>query len=132
MFRRLLLVALLLGGCGGDPLEPAPVDPDCTPQYAPTFDNVFANTLMPDCAVSGCHSGARPRGAMSLDEIDAAYDELVGQSDRVIPGDPENSELVQRLYSTSSQWQMPPGADKELVDAEKCAVALWVLNGAAR
>jgi hypothetical protein len=133
MYRRLALLALLPLGACGDPLEPAPVDRACTPQYQPTFDNVFANTLMPNCAVSGCHSEAQARGGFNAEEIEHAYDELVGDG-RVIPGDPENSEMIMRVFSKSSEWQMPPpGEDEEpLSEAEKCALALWVLEGAER
>jgi hypothetical protein len=130
--RVAVLPALLaLAGCPGPELEPAEIDPDCTPQYEPTFANVFASTLEPDCSPSGCHRGVVPRGDMDLSEIDTAYAELLEEGeDRVIPGDPENSELVMRLFTSEGSFVMPPG--EPLVDAEQCAVALWVLMGAER
>jgi hypothetical protein len=133
MFLRvavLPLVGLALAGCPAE-LEPADVDPDCTPQYEPTFENVFASTLEPDCSPSGCHSGVVARGGMDLSEIDLAYDELLEEGqDRVVPGDPEHSEVVMRLFTSERDFLMPPG--EPLAETEQCAVALWVLMGAER
>jgi len=129
MFSRavLLVVALALAGCPAE-LEPADVDPDCTPQYEPTFANVFDNTLVPDCSPSGCHSGPVPKAGMDLSEIDVAHAELL--DGRVIPGDPEHSELVMRIFTDDRSFLMPVG--DPLSDAEQCAAALWVLGGAER
>ena len=129
MSWRPLLVGLVLAGCGPDDLAPAPVDRDCAPQYAPTFDNVHANTLVPNCAVSGCHNETSAQGGMSLEDIEDAFAEV---GDRVTAGDPENRELIMRVFSTSDDWRMPPGDEAPLSAAEQCALALWVLNGAER
>ena len=136
---RLLPFVLLLGayGCGPAPLQCADLERDdggmltCTPQYEPTFENVFDNTLRTDCALGGCHAGARPRAGLDLSEIETAYDDLleVGE-DRVIPGDTECSGVVARMFTTDSDWHMPPG--ETLLDSEKCAVAQWVEMGAQR
>jgi hypothetical protein len=137
---RLLPLVLALGatGCGPDPLTCAELEREtaggmltCTPQYAPTFDNVFTNTLEPDCALGGCHAGARPRAGLDLSEIETAYEGLLAAGqERVILGDPECSEVVSRMATTDSDWHMPPG--ERLSDAEICAVAQWIEAGAQR
>ena len=132
MFSRaavLVGLALCLGGCPAE-LEPADVDPDCTPQYEPTYQNVYANTLEPDCSPFGCHNGPNASGDMDLAEMDTAYDELFEQ-DRIIPGDPVHSELVMRVFTSESEFLMPPGTTP-LSEPEQCALALWVLAGAER
>ena len=132
MCRLAVLAAVAaLVACGSDTLEPANVDRDCTPLYEPTFDNVYANTLEPKCAVAVCH-GASKQGGLDLADIDTAYAELTAtdQGDRVLPGDPEHSELVMRIFTDVADFQMPPG--DPLPASEQCAVARWVLAGAAR
>ena len=132
MFLRAAVLAGLavcLAGCPAE-LEPADVDPDCTPQYEPTYANVYANTLEPDCSPFGCHNGPTASGGMDLAEVDTAYDELFEQ-DRIIAGDPVHSELVMRVFTSESEFLMPPG-QTPLADAEQCALALWVLAGAER
>jgi hypothetical protein len=129
MSLRLAATWVAAAACGGPGvLEPPELDLACTPQYPPSYAEVFANTLRPDCGVGGCHAGARPRGGLDLSEIDRAYDGLL--DGRVIPGDPAHSEAVQRLYTTLRAYQMPPG--DPLTDAEKCAVVQWIHGGAHR
>jgi hypothetical protein len=130
MFRAVVPAALALAGCG-DTLEPAEIDPDCAPLYEPTFANVHAQTLRPDCALGGCHSEQSARGELALADPDTAHQHLLDPArPRVIPGDPAHSELVMRLYTRSSDFLMPPGG--RLAESERCAVALWVLQGAPR
>lgn len=133
----LLAGALLASGCGGD--EPATacvqgLDLTCAPLYSPTFDQVFTRTLQPSCALSGasCHASEGAMGGLVLADADAAYASLLGQNgekSRVVAGDAACSLLVERLDATGDAV-MPPGAP--LADAERCAVAQWIQNGAKR
>src|SRR5512133_1559100 len=129
-FRRissLLAGAVLACGCSdGEPAQacvPA-LDLACAPLYSPTFDQVYARTLQPTCALAGtsCHSSEGAMGGLVFADPDAAYAALLGQSGdaaRVIAGDAACSVLVERLHATGEQ-AMPPGSP--LADAERCAV----------
>ena len=127
-----LVAVVLLGGC---PSDPAPactttaVDLGCTPQYMPTFTNVYENTLKMDCGSgrNSCHS-ASGDGDMSLADPDIAYTSLL--DGRVVPGDPTCSELIVRTHDLGTNYQMPPGG--AISAAERCALVQWVAAGAVR
>jgi hypothetical protein len=130
-----LTAAVLLPACPADELVCVEHVPDCTPQYEPTFDNVFTMTLEEKCAVSNaCHAGAAPKRGLDLSEIDRAYEGLTaGDTPLVVPGDAECSVLIERVGSTSSELQMPPGGSSaRLPPAELCALQQWVAAGALR
>jgi hypothetical protein len=124
-----LVAAVLAGGCPSP--EPPPactiVDLGCTPQYVPTFDNVYANTLRMDCgsARGACHS-ASGEGGLSLADPETAHAELL--AGRVTPGDPACSETIVRTQDHGKDYSMPPGG--ALVAAERCALVQWVAAGA--
>lgn len=130
--RRAVMVGLgacvALGGCPGEP-PPAciTVDTTCAPQYVPTFDNVYDNTLRLDCGSSrgACHS-ASGEGGMSLADPVIAHASLL--AGRVKPGDPACSEMIVRTHHPGRDYEMPPGAP--LAEAERCALLQWVLAGA--
>ena len=132
MRGSLLAAVVLLGGCPSDP-PPActttAIDLACTPQYMPTFTNVFDNTLKMDCGSgrNSCHS-ASGDGDMSLADPDTAYSSLL--EGRVTPGDPACSELIVRTHDLGTDYQMPPGG--ALSAAERCALVQWVAAGAQR
>lgn len=123
---RLLILAGACGlwACGGaDCVE---VDASCTPQYSPTFDAVWSNTLAPSCALSSCHGEGASAGGLSLGaDADAGYAALI-DGGWVVPADPGCSPLIGVLH----QAQMPPGAP--LSEPEQCAVQAWVAQGAQR
>ncbi|MBA3457582.1 MAG: hypothetical protein H0T42_31160 [Deltaproteobacteria bacterium] len=125
-------VAVLLGGCPSDPPPPCTttaLDLACSPQYMPTFNNVFENTLKMDCGSgrNSCHSDSGD-GSMSLADVDTAYDSLL--DGRVAPGDAACSELIVRTHDTDTDYQMPPGSPISVT--ERCALLHWVANGAQR
>jgi Planctomycete cytochrome C len=130
----LVLLAGAAGCSGPAPSEcVAKLDLSCAPLYTPTFDQVYTRTLHPTCAQSGasCHSTSGAMGGLVFEDPDAAYALLLGENAgkaRVTPGDAACSLLMERLESTTKP--MPPGAP--LADAERCAVAQWIQNGAKR
>jgi len=135
----------LAGGCASDPAPAACVSDlqlDCTPAYAPTYDTIFADVLVPRCGASSsngtsCHYGPSAesaKGGLPLSDPDMAYRALLGELDgraRVIAGDPQCSILVERLESSDPNFLMPDRG-KPLPEDVRCAVRQWVAMGAPR
>lgn len=115
-------------GCPSEP-PPActPVDVSCAPQYMPTFDNVYANTLTMECGSGrrSCHSDSG-EGGLSFADPQAAHAGLL--DGLVTPGEPGCSELIVRTQARGTDYAMPPGGT--LSDAERCALVQWVAAGA--
>jgi hypothetical protein len=125
-----VVVALvaLTGGCGDDCVE---LDLECTPQYEPTFDNIYNNTLQGTCGLPGsvCHAAEGAQGGLVLDDPDTAYELLVESAGaRVIPGDAACSELTRRIDPKGPGPRMPPGG--MLDPGEVCAIEQWIQAGA--
>lgn len=108
----------------------------------PTLPQIQAVVFGPTCAVGGCHTGggANLPGVMDLSGEQASFDNLVnvpalqvggGGAFRVVPGDPDNSYLIQKLEGNQMIGnQMPPsGALQQTVIDE---IRLWITNGALR
>ncbi len=108
----------------------------------PTLPQIQAFVFGPSCATAGCHTGggANLPGVMDLSAEQASFDNLVnvpalqvggGGAFRVVPGDPDNSYLIQKLEGNQMIGnQMPPsGALQQSVIDE---IRLWISNGALR
>jgi hypothetical protein len=137
-----------LGGCGSPADQepsclPAAANLDCAPAYgllpdgktiAPTFQEVFDNTLVPSCALAGCHRAPNPGGGLQLDEIDTAYKSLLATNAqgerRVIPGDVTCGKVIVRLEEVSKPWSMPRGG--HLDDRALCSIRHWIADKAPR
>lgn len=125
-----LLSAMTAAGCSDDAqLACVEVDPACAPLYAPTWTNVYTNTIVRSCSTGGrsCHAAAGAQGGLALEGEALAHAALLAGG-YVRPGDASCSELVERLYTPSASLLMPRGA--RLSDPEACAVARWVAAGA--
>lgn len=123
------LILLTLAGCpGGDPPACVEVDLTCAPLYVPTFDNVYANTLIDGCGSQrvACHSAAGNKGGLSFETPELAHAALL--AGRVTAGDASCSEMIVRVHSVGASFQMPPGSP--LSEAERCALTQWVQAGA--
>jgi hypothetical protein len=120
----MLWLVAALAGCDGEP-ECVQLPATCTPQYTPTFDGVWANTLATSCALSGCH-GTGAGGLTMGTTQESAYAALL-DGGYVLPGDPECSEMVRRIEHGGADV-MPPGSP--LAAQERCSVEEWIRDGA--
>jgi Protein of unknown function (DUF1553)/Protein of unknown function (DUF1549)/Concanavalin A-like lectin/glucanases superfamily/Planctomycete cytochrome C len=82
--------------------------------------------LIENCfACHGPDSAAR-KADLRLDQRDMAMD-----GGAIVPGKPDESPLVERIYSTSKSEVMPPHkTNKKLTDAEKATLKRWIAEGA--
>jgi hypothetical protein len=118
-----------------------------TPNLEPTFASIqkeiFETTdVAGRVACTGCHTstGRAPAGGMNLNH-DVAYDSLVNIGSRlkpgavrVIPGDPENSYIVQKVEGRSGivGLRMPFSGPPFLSDGQILILKRWIELGAPR
>lgn len=103
-----------------------------------SFDTIYSMLVDNHYCVS-CHSGQYGNKGAGLDmDYKRAYDNLVGfpstqvRLNRVEPGDPENSYIVQKLKGTANVgYQMPMGGPY-LTAEEIELVEEWIRQGAGR
>lgn len=102
---------------------------------APKLSEIETEVFAKSCAFSTCHKGASPAGGLALDG--PAYENLVGVAatgapgkKRVVPGDPDNSYIVEKMTKAKPQSgeQMPPTAP--LSDEKIEMIRAWIEAGA--
>jgi len=117
---------------------PPPDDPPPPPPpggFGPNFSEIQANVFTPTCATAGCHAGAGAAAGLNLQAADS-YAQLVGIASsqnaavqRVAPGNPNNSYLIQKLEGPGSVGgQMPPSGAlaQSIIDI----IRQWITDGA--
>lgn len=80
-----------------------------------------------------CHGpDANQRQAgLRLDRPESALHELESGATAIVPGDPNASELVRRIFSSDESERMPPpDSQKFLNEADKVVLRTWLLQGA--
>jgi hypothetical protein len=118
-----------------------------TPNLEPTFTSVqseiFATTdVAGRQACVNCHTnvGRTPAGGLNLTPA-VAYDQIVNVASarkpgaiRVIPGDPENSYLVQKIEGRAGivGLRMPVSGPPFLTDGQILILKRWIALGAQR
>ncbi|HEY4223274.1 MAG TPA: hypothetical protein VGO62_18075 [Myxococcota bacterium] len=123
---------LASSGCPGEGEGEGEGDGDGPPTLSSIHDDIFHI----GCSASVCHGGPGPSEGLDLDShpfetlvnVDSA---LVPGMKRVVPGDADNSELVQVLLQANFHGipQMPQGGDP-LPPAAIARIKLWINNGA--
>lgn len=110
---------------------------DAGAQAPPTLADVQARLLTPSCSFDACHGQINPKRDLNLANVDASMASLINVpgdvpgTTRVIPGDPDNSMLLQVLErQVADVRQMPPGFPVE--DATLDMVRAWIAAGAPR
>lgn len=103
---------------------------------ATTLTEIQEAIFTPSCAVSGCHSGGSPAAGQNLSE-GQSFDNLVNVPSsqdssltRVIPGNPDDSLLVQKVEGTQPVGQRMPLGGTPLSNAEIQMIRDWIEAGA--
>jgi hypothetical protein len=141
----LLLAAASFAGAACDEKLSSVAGP--TPNLEPTFASIQrdifeATDSSGRTACTQCHSstGRTPSGGLNLNH-DVAYDQLVNAAVRekpgavrVIPGDADNSYLVQKLEGASgiTGRRMPQNGPPYLTDGQISIIRRWIAIGAPR
>lgn len=91
------------------------------------YDDAVKPVLEARCY--SCHGDTKQKGGLRLDSPDMIT--KGGKNGKVIaPGNPEESELVRRiLLPDEDEDHMPPKEKKQLTEAEKKLLSLWIGSG---
>ncbi len=131
-FRRLIssvdlvLVLVALPIASGLAEEPAgtkngPVD----------YNRQIRHILADKCLACHGFDSAERKGNLRLDVRDSAVGAAESGEHAIVPGKPDDSELVKRINSTDDDFRMPPPeTKKKLTDAEKALLKQWIAEGA--
>src|SRR5262245_4284650 len=76
-----------------------------------------------------CHGPSKARGGLRLDSKDAALGTLDSGKKAIIPGKPDESELLHRVSTTEKSERMPPKGDP-LTPAQVEKLRRWIAAGA--
>jgi hypothetical protein len=132
--RMALFLALAACGGGGDDAPP-PALPTPT-GLQPTLVSIQANVFTPTCAKSGCHTGAGAPFGLNLDP-GSSWGNLFNIPSpqgmsliRVIPMDPDNSFLIQKLEGPQIGARMPADGPPYLQQTTVDVIRQWIQNGA--
>ena len=135
----LLLAVLTLAGCAGsgeglDANGRPPSSGDPNGPLTADFASIQAHVLTPIC--TACHIGATAPQGLRLDEANS-YDLLVGIASaevpslqRVKPGDPDASYLIQKLEGNAAVGERMPRGGPPLPQATIDAIRQWITDGA--
>ena len=145
-FRRAGAAALLaaaLAGCGGGSGEG--LDANGRPvgeadgggdTLKPTFASIQAKLFTPIC--TACHIGATAPVGLRLD-ADGSYALLVGVASgevgalqRVAPGRPDDSYIIQKLEGRAAVGARMPFGGPYLDDATIAVIRQWIADGALK
>jgi hypothetical protein len=146
--RILLLICVMAAGmaaaaCDEKLSKLAGPTPNLEPTFASVQSQIFETTDSAGrVACTNCHTnvGRTPTGGMNLVH-DLAYDQIVNVPSarkagaiRIIPGDPENSYLVQKLEGRPGivGLRMPFSGAPFLTDGQMLILKRWIAIGAPR
>jgi hypothetical protein len=117
--------------------------PDLQPTFASVQSQIFETTDVAGrtaCIVCHTNVGHAPSGGLNLAH-DGAYDQIVNVASRekpgairIIPGDPDNSYLVQKLEGLAGivGRRMPFSGPPYLTDGQILILRRWIATGAPR
>jgi len=112
-----------------------PAGPSETPKDDPSLAGDIQPVFTASCALSGCHAGGAPAGALTL-VSGQSHNALVNvfssgepQRIRVIPGDSAGSYLIVKLEGRQAVGsRMPPGGPLSATSLQN--IKNWIAKGA--
>jgi len=137
----LLLAAVAGAACDEKLSSLAGPTPNLTPTFSAIQSSIFESTDSAGrTACTQCHNNVGRAGGLDLGH-DRAYDQLVNApvlgkpgAIRVIPGDPDNSYLIQKLEGAAAivGRRMPLNGPPYLTDGQVLIIRRWIADGAPR
>jgi len=102
-----------------------------TPAHAEVRFNRDIRPIMADTCFR-CHGPDKSArmANMRLDIREEALKPLRDGKVPIVPGQPDKSEIVQRIFATGARIMPPAFAHKDLTDAQKQTIRQWVAEGA--
>src|SRR5262245_38018526 len=78
-----------------------------------------------------CHGPDRNarRADMRLDIRDEAIKRTRSGHTPIVPGDPDNSEIIRRIFATGASVMPPAAAHRTLTSAQRDTISRWVTGG---
>lgn len=149
MLKRLLLTCLLMAGaaawtaCDEKLSSLAGPTPNLEPTFATIQRDIFESTDSAgrtSCVTCHTSTGRNPSGGLNLNH-DVAFEQLINVpvrgkpgAIRVIPGDVENSYLIQKLMGSAGivGRRMPNNGPPYLTDGQILIIRRWIALGAPR
>lgn len=141
LFLSVLPLIAFSAGCDEDLSDLTGPTPNLQPTLASITSEVFTSTDSSGRrACSTCHTdnGRTPAAGLNLKDATTAFAQLVGRPSTrkagatfVIPGDPDNSYLVQKLEGRGDivGVRMPIGGPF-LTDGQMLVIRRWITEGA--
>jgi hypothetical protein len=121
-----LLLAIVPGKESSEPVAPAVVAVAGAPDAAIDFSRDILPVLGGKCFACHGPDTTQLKGKLRLDVRETAI-----KKGAVVPGKPEESELIRRIESTDPDERMPPAkSNKTLTAAEKVLLRRWIEQGA--
>ena len=117
--RILFTVSVLLWSAAG------------APALEVSFNRDIRPILSENCFYCHGQDGNNRKGGLRLDNREAALQSGESGQVTIIPGQPEASALVARIFSTDADEQMPPPkSNRHLSDAQRDLLKRWIAGGA--
>lgn len=121
------IACLYITACGetivGEPVDTLPCDIGCAPDTLYYEQDIVPILKNNDCIA--CHTAANDFRGVIL----TSYEQLIN-SNILIDGDPDNSELIEVVLLTDPQLRMPPPPDPVMPDLDIVILKEWIRQGA--
>jgi hypothetical protein len=128
-----IVMILITEACVHEPLvpdqpsaeEPSGVIEDSCEPGVVYFKNDIEPILVSNCAKSGCHDEATAKHDIRLN----TYENII-KSEVIKGGDPDDSELYEKITETDEDDIMPPPPNRPLTPTQIALIRTWIQQGA--